>query len=368
MTKSKILILSIFITTVALSGCAKLKSIYRTVDLNVDGGGPSLVMDAAQRLVTNVDIVNNSVPGQVVPKRIVCAEPSPDIALAFSNATKAAIAQTTASTSNSASLSVNTAQSFGQLGERLATIQLLRDIAYRNCEAYANGSINATSYTILNSRLNKTIVTLLSTEIMAGAFGRNLAASSASSVSNSDSKPSNSDSNNENDTPENSLDNNDSSKTNGESKAAIEQSVGNIGEQQQPSDHVASQIAQLHRSFIEDNSFVTLIDACVAHMNQILVSGKVLESDSGILSAIEQAQKLNDQSSFTKICATQILPKAVDLAETKSVEDNKTQQLRIIESIVSMCKDNETKDTPGCNNLGMLLNGFEVVENSQATN
>ena len=299
-----------------IAGCGKFESIYRTVDLNEDGKGPSVVVDANQRLITNIDIVNNSVAGQVVPKRIVCAEPSPDVASAFSKAIEAAVSQSSGTSSASANISASTAQSFGQLGERLATIQLLRDMAYRNCEAYANGSINATSYTILNSRLNKTIVTLLSTEMVAGAFGRKLAAVSASS--NAEGSGSSGASGADQSSPPKSA-------SAGKTNAKVDsQGAGEIPNAPKSNSEiagkVAAEIAKIHQNFIQDDSFVTLIDACVAHMNQVTVSGAALDSaqDSTTLETLlNNAQKRNEDSAFTKICVKDILPAAVKLAQTR---------------------------------------------------
>jgi myosin heavy subunit len=78
-----------------------------------------------------------------------------------------------------AAITSATAESLAQLGERLATIQLLRDGLFRACEAYANGALSDMSYAILLSRYDDTMVTLLSSELAAGAFGRSLAALSS---------------------------------------------------------------------------------------------------------------------------------------------------------------------------------------------
>ena len=312
--------------------------------MNKESGGPSLVTDANQRIITNIDIVNTSVPGQVVPKRIVCAEPSPDVAVAFSEAIQASVAASEGGTSGSANFGASTSQSVAQLGERLATVQLLRDMAYRNCEAYANGSINATSYTILNSRLNKTIVTLLSSEMMAGAFGRNLAVILSSATSEGEAKTSSP----EDDSDEGSEGEADASTsvtTSAAGKSAGSDAVGNIeGQEQRSSDNVATQLAQMHRTFIEDNSFVTLIDACVAHMNNIPVSSKEIpngaetqsseaETQTQIVVAEAQAQ-VAENSPFTTICVGLVLPKAVELAEMETAREAELQRLQIIWNII----------------------------------
>jgi hypothetical protein len=61
------------------------------------------------------------------------------------------------------------AEGLAQLGQRLATIQLLRDSTFRACEAYANGAIGASTYAMIVSRYDDVMVTLLLGEMAAGA-------------------------------------------------------------------------------------------------------------------------------------------------------------------------------------------------------
>jgi hypothetical protein len=68
------------------------------------------------------------------------------------------------------------AEAAAQLGERLATIQLLRDGLYRACEAYANGAISEAAYAVMLSRYDDTMITMFMGELAAGNFGRRLAA------------------------------------------------------------------------------------------------------------------------------------------------------------------------------------------------
>lgn len=121
--------------------------------------------------------------GLHTPRRIVCAEPSPDVATALSAAMNASLAidKGGGGPSGAGSLGFSTAAAVAQLGERLAVIQLLRDKMYRACEAYANGAVNPTGYVLMLARLDKSMTTLLASEMAAGAFGRSLAAISASS-------------------------------------------------------------------------------------------------------------------------------------------------------------------------------------------
>jgi len=123
---------------------------------------------------------------------VLCAEPSPDVAQAVSDALSAGLQldlkhASGAEAKAAANLARSSAESVAELGERLATIQLLRDKMYRACEAYGNGAIGPTAYSLILARHDKTMMSLLSNELAAGAFGRSLATlSSSSSVSGAD--------------------------------------------------------------------------------------------------------------------------------------------------------------------------------------
>ena len=155
----------------SLLGCAEFSTVYRTADLD---SGASIVTDAQQRVITNTEAdANEDNPGINVPRRIVCLEPSPDVAQIFSNALSI-VAKASDASGASGSAGLSSAVSLGQLVERLATIQLLRDELSHLCRAYANGSVSTTTYTLRLNRLDKKMVTLLMAEMSAGAFGRDL--------------------------------------------------------------------------------------------------------------------------------------------------------------------------------------------------
>jgi hypothetical protein len=144
--------------------------------------------DAKQRVVTASPVEGHArFFGYIAPKQIVCAEPSPDVAQAVSASLaasiEAAVKKLEVGGEGSAALALATSDSIAQLGERLGTIQLLRDQAYRACEAYSNGAISSTTYTLMMSRLDRTMTTLLLGEMAAGAFGRRLASISGSASS-----------------------------------------------------------------------------------------------------------------------------------------------------------------------------------------
>jgi hypothetical protein len=110
--------------------------------------------------------------GLADPQSIICTEPSPDVATTIANSfgvSASILGQ------GGASLSAQQVEGLVQLGERTAAIQLLRDKMYQTCVAYANGAISGTTYSLLMSRLDDSIVTLSLGDGAAGAFGRSLA-------------------------------------------------------------------------------------------------------------------------------------------------------------------------------------------------
>lgn len=195
--KIKLLICLIALLT---TGCTLFDRQEKRINYTkmLDWGGQSLVTDAKQRAIINtkaeVGIGDTRYSGedttddQVVknhPHRIICAEPSPDVAQAISAAFAAAgqvdanVPQT-GQFGGSGSIGSSYAESIAQLGERLATVQLLRDKMYRACEAYQNGAISDTSYTLMLARFDKTMASMLASEVAAGAFGRNPATAGGS--------------------------------------------------------------------------------------------------------------------------------------------------------------------------------------------
>ena len=167
---------------ILFGGIASCSSTWESVTKETLQDNDMLVMQADVSGVIRSKVGEDSKHGRITPDYITCSKPSPDVAKVMSE-----------SFNTGASLSVEglpedvkprvavaiareRAQSAAQLGERLATIQLLRDGLYRACEAYANGAISDTTYAVLLSRYDDTMVTMLGSELAAGAFGRSLAA------------------------------------------------------------------------------------------------------------------------------------------------------------------------------------------------
>ncbi len=145
--------------------------IFRVFDIN--DKHQSVTTGARQRAILTRRPQLASRPGLVNPDSIVCAEPSPDVGMALATSFGTGISLLG---QGSGSLSAQTSEGLLELAERTASIQLMRDQMYRACEAYANGAITGTTYSLLMSRITETMVTLLLGETAGGAFGRSLGA------------------------------------------------------------------------------------------------------------------------------------------------------------------------------------------------
>ena len=115
---------------VAVSGCAtEPLGILDTVEMKED---TFVATGARRRVVTNSELGPESYPGYPDPLRIVCTEPSPDVAMAVANSFGAGVSVLG---QGSGTISNAQVQSMAQLVERTASIQLLRDKMYQTCLA-----------------------------------------------------------------------------------------------------------------------------------------------------------------------------------------------------------------------------------------
>lgn len=168
-----------FAIFVSMLLCSCLKG-GEYVEIHSAKSAERVMTTADVRAIHQIEVKNGINEGRIIPEYIICAEPSPDIAKAVADAlnlSASADFKGLASVDPKLAAAVSKARTEGvaQLTERLATIQLLRDTLYRACEAYANGAISASSYTVMLSRYDDIMITMLLGEFAAGAFGRPLA-------------------------------------------------------------------------------------------------------------------------------------------------------------------------------------------------
>ena len=150
--------LMILVAAFALDACSSAN--LRAANLGQDVQAKAMTAD--YRMVMSKDVTHGD------KGKIVCAEPSPDIARAVSEAIAQNAAVTAHSVGASEAFHYQTAQTIAQLGKRFATIQLLRDELYNQCLAYANGQLSESAYAMKQSRFDALAVTLLGIEMLSG--------------------------------------------------------------------------------------------------------------------------------------------------------------------------------------------------------
>lgn len=214
-----------------MAGCSG--EILNEIRLDTD---KVILTGARQRIITNVQVGPGSKAGQVIPKQIVCAEPSPDVALAVANAFGLGVSVIS---QGSGAIDMSRVEGLAQLVERTATIQLMRDGLYRACEAYANGAISAITYAMIISRLDETLVTLRMGELAAGDFGRSLAMIAGMAKANSESEGASAEA------------------------ATVAEAIGAIN---RAVENVAPQLTQMHKQFLDDKQTDALMVACIHSM------------------------------------------------------------------------------------------------------
>ncbi len=148
--------------SIPAAGCALGQS---GADLKSVSRGSDLALTADYRMVYKRDRADG---------KVFCAEPSPDIGRIVSAASSGSFTGSAKGLANvqpelALAFAASRAEGLAQLGQRLATIQLLRDSTYRACEAYANEAISAATYAMIVSRYDDVMVTLLLGEMAASA-------------------------------------------------------------------------------------------------------------------------------------------------------------------------------------------------------
>ena len=163
---------AVVIVALGLGACARLTSIERTQNLpetpGTDGTGTILLVDAKQRAIYTVSREPPDGKGGIINKKIpiYCAEPSPDAMTAIAANSGLNLSQKDAAT---VALNAGLAEQTSDIGLRTQTIQLMRDIMFRECEAYVNGADNDIAFTTAHRRLQSSMVAIAAIEQLTGA-------------------------------------------------------------------------------------------------------------------------------------------------------------------------------------------------------
>lgn len=191
-------VFGLFLLAAMLSACgANHASIYRNPVLEP---GDSVLIDAKQRAILTAPgpkaaatISGGSAgaggQGQAAAlaharEILVCAEPSPDALSAISSTFAASLGGILPSGEQiQAALASSLSETARQLGQRNATIQLLRDGLYRQCEAYMNGLIDKAYYEQIANKYANAMVTLLAIEQLAPTGAQSASSSATTPLS-----------------------------------------------------------------------------------------------------------------------------------------------------------------------------------------
>ena len=129
-------------------------------------------IDAKNRLLLSAPVKKETSNTSSEPVRRFCAEPAPDVftALAASLSLDAST-QTTSAAEKAAALRLagSLAENATTI-ERTQTINILREMMYRNCERYLSGGISDTEFIIQAARDQRTIVQVLAIEQLTGVY------------------------------------------------------------------------------------------------------------------------------------------------------------------------------------------------------
>ncbi|CAK0769699.1 hypothetical protein WCLP8_4410009 [uncultured Gammaproteobacteria bacterium] len=133
-------------SALALGGCG---GSWKEFSNTAIGLNSTMVTTADVRVITEREVSG---------RKIMCTEPSPDVAKALSTALEVSANVTG---SGEGKLGYAYTEQLAQLTVRVPAIQALRDGLFRACEAYANGAIGDAAYALIISRYGDLLVTLL---------------------------------------------------------------------------------------------------------------------------------------------------------------------------------------------------------------
>ncbi|MDH5328284.1 MAG: hypothetical protein OEY58_22855 [Gammaproteobacteria bacterium] len=151
-----VLFVLVLVTTI---GCSSTINTKQTWDSD-----SAIFVDAKQRGIYRTKIEEIDGKEKVVNR--YCAEPSPDALSAIAATLGVDFSITD---KGKIGLSQSVAESASTIGIRTAAMQALRDIMYRNCEAYASGGITKFGLETLQRRFQSTMVGILAIEQLTGA-------------------------------------------------------------------------------------------------------------------------------------------------------------------------------------------------------
>jgi hypothetical protein len=108
----------------------------------------------------------------ILGTKIICTEPSPDVAKALSAAISVSGQGGNGTITAGGAFGASTAEAVAELAGRSTALLGLRDGLYRACEAFANGAIGADAYALVLSRYGQLMTTLFLGQDVASVGGK----------------------------------------------------------------------------------------------------------------------------------------------------------------------------------------------------
>ena len=303
--RSRMLLAVGLLSALTLAGCDEhLRNHQSFIYKEAKDDNQTLITDAQQRVILNQKRLGKD-DRRVGSERIICAEPSPDVAQAFTQIQSLSVelgrvfsgSGAGIGSDNSSALSLDTfsaiSTSLTKLGERLAVIQLFRDRMYRACEAYNNGALDEAGYTLMMARYDKTMATLLTTEMAAEGFDRSARSATdddrekrikdlAKLVQEVDEllepKDEDKEGNPENggkDAAAQAAQNEKLQEKVAELSQAVNDLAARLVASQVDEVGLAGEIGGIHRNFLDDSGIEPLIDACLVSLSNAQGTGEI---------------------------------------------------------------------------------------------
>ena len=134
-----------------LPACARLNSIHRTTSVP-EGKAHILSIDAKQRVVLSNPSLDPAEDSKDHFRRF-CAEPPPDVFTAIASSFGANASYAVGAADQQAALQLSSAMNENASSiERSQTVNILREMMYRNCERYMNNAITTDEFIVQAAR------------------------------------------------------------------------------------------------------------------------------------------------------------------------------------------------------------------------
>jgi hypothetical protein len=156
-----------------LAGCVNFEDESQRGFTRVGLTTPAAFTTADVRIITERE-------HPILHNKVICTEPSPDVAKALSTAFSLSGQGGNGTASGSAAGSAASSEAVAELAGRTTALLALRDGLFQTCNAFANGAVGADAYALVLSRYSQLMTTLFLGQDIAGAAATTVAAQSPS--------------------------------------------------------------------------------------------------------------------------------------------------------------------------------------------